>query len=163
MEQKPFPCPFWLLFFWPILYQKQKMLLQQSPSVCKRGSCDGGSGDSSLLSLILILGYIFRSCSVGSLAPQWWVFLLRISGDVLRGDNFPEVGLAILEGTISLLLPSQWFLLLLFSHSVMFNSLWLHGLWFNRLLCSWDFPGKNTGVSYHFFLHGIFLTQCLLH
>ena len=39
-----------------------------------------------------------------------------------------------------------------------------------RLLCPWDFPGKNTGVSCHFFLQRIFLTQisnphllCLLH
>ena len=34
-------------------------------------------------------------------------------------------------------------------------------------LCSWDFPGKNTGVGCHFLLQGIFLTQgpntCLLH
>ena len=39
-----------------------------------------------------------------------------------------------------------------------------------RLLCPWDFPGKNTGVSCHFPLQGIFPTQglnpcllCLLH
>ena len=30
-----------------------------------------------------------------------------------------------------------------------------------RLLCSWDFPGKNTGVGCHFLLQGIFLTQGL--
>ena len=29
----------------------------------------------------------------------------------------------------------------------------------SRLLCSWDFPGKNTGVGCHFLLQGIFLTQ----
>ena len=28
-----------------------------------------------------------------------------------------------------------------------------------RLLCPWDFPGKNTGVGCHFHLQGIFLTQ----
>ena len=28
-----------------------------------------------------------------------------------------------------------------------------------RLLCSWNFPGKNTGVGCHFLLQGIFLTQ----
>ena len=28
-----------------------------------------------------------------------------------------------------------------------------------RLLWSWDFPGKNTGMGCHFLLHGIFLTQ----
>ena len=27
------------------------------------------------------------------------------------------------------------------------------------LFCSWDFPGKNTGVSCYFLLQGIFLTQ----
>ena len=27
-----------------------------------------------------------------------------------------------------------------------------------RLLCPWDFPGKNTGVGCHFLLQGIFLT-----
>ena len=28
-----------------------------------------------------------------------------------------------------------------------------------RLLCLWDFPGKNTEVGYHFLLQGIFPTQ----
>ena len=39
-----------------------------------------------------------------------------------------------------------------------------------RLLCPWDSPGRNTGVSCHALLQGIFLTQgsnlcllCLLH
>ena len=34
-----------------------------------------------------------------------------------------------------------------------------HGLQPVRLLCPWDFPGKNTGMGCHFFLRGIFLTQ----
>ena len=33
------------------------------------------------------------------------------------------------------------------------------GLWPARLLCPWDSPGKNTGVSYHVLLQGIFSTQ----
>ena len=36
-----------------------------------------------------------------------------------------------------------------------------------RLLCQWDFPGKNTAVGCHFLLQGIFPNQgsnpCLLH
>ena len=36
-----------------------------------------------------------------------------------------------------------------------------------RLLCLWNFPGKSTGVGFHFPLQGIFPTQglspCLLH
>ena len=42
--------------------------------------------------------------------------------------------------------------------------------WTARLLCPWDSPGNNTGVSCHFLFQGIFLTQgsnpnllCLLH
>ena len=42
-----------------------------------------------------------------------------------------------------------------------------HILYPTWLLCSWNFPGKNTGVGFHFLLQGIFLTQglnlCLLH
>ena len=42
-----------------------------------------------------------------------------------------------------------------------------HGLQPARLLCPWDFPGKNAGVGFHFLLQGIFPTQglnlCLLH
>ena len=30
-----------------------------------------------------------------------------------------------------------------------------------RLLCPWDFPGKNTGVGCHFLPQGIFPTQGL--
>ena len=37
--------------------------------------------------------------------------------------------------------------------------LWPLGLWPTRLLCPWDSPGKNTEVSCHFLLQGIFLTK----
>ena len=47
------------------------------------------------------------------------------------------------------------------SHSIMSKSLWLHGLWPLRLLHSWYFLGKNTGMGFHFLLQGIFLTQGL--
>ena len=43
--------------------------------------------------------------------------------------------------------------------------LWSHGPQ-TRLLCPWDFPGKNTGVGCHFLFQGNFPTQgsnlCLL-
>ena len=52
----------------------------------------------------------------------------------------------------------------------MSSSLWPYGLQPARLLCPWDFPGKNTGEVCHFLLQGIFPTQgsnprllCLLH
>ena len=45
------------------------------------------------------------------------------------------------------------------SQSVVSNSLRTHRLYPTRLLCPWDFPGKNTGVSCHFLLQSIFPTQ----
>ena len=47
------------------------------------------------------------------------------------------------------------------SRSVLSNSLQSCALWSTRLLCPWDFPGKNTGVGCHALLQGIFLTQGL--
>ena len=62
------------------------------------------------------------------------------------------------------------YMLLVLSCSVMSNSLQPFWLQLSRLLCPWNFPGKNTGVGCHFLLQGIFPTQesnngllCLLH
>ena len=67
-------------------------------------------------------------------------------------------------------MPLGWglcFLLVAVLCSVMSDSLWPHGWQPTRLLCSWYFPGKNTGVGCHFLLQGIFPTQesnpCLLY
>ena len=48
----------------------------------------------------------------------------------------------------------------MFSHSVMSDSLWPHGLQPARLLCPWDSPFSRqyTGVGCHALLQGIFLT-----
>ena len=42
--------------------------------------------------------------------------------------------------------------------SVMSSSLWSHGLRPTRVLCPWNFTGKNTGVGYLFLLQVISLT-----
>ena len=47
------------------------------------------------------------------------------------------------------------------SHSVMSDSLWPHGLWPTTLLRSWDFSSKSTGVGCHFLLQRIIPTQGL--
>ena len=57
-----------------------------------------------------------------------------------------------------LLSTGSWYVLpyparsMSFSHLVMSDSLLPHGLQPTRLLCPWDFPGKNTGVGCHFLL-----------
>ena len=45
--------------------------------------------------------------------------------------------------------------------SVVSGTLRPHGLQRVRLLCPWDFPGKNTGVGCHSLLQGIVPTQSL--
>ena len=47
------------------------------------------------------------------------------------------------------------------SHSVVSSFLQLSGLESTRLLCPWNFPGKNTGVGSHSLLQGIFPAQGL--
>ena len=54
--------------------------------------------------------------------------------------------------------------------SVAQSGLTLCDPWTARLLCPWNFPGRNTEAGYHFLLEGIFPTQelilhllCLLH
>ena len=37
-------------------------------------------------------------------------------------------------------------------HSVVSDSSWPYGLYPARLLCPWDFSGKDTGVGCHFLL-----------
>ena len=70
---------------------------------------------------------------------------------------------------LELAITRLWALGLVHMHacSVVSNSLWPHGQWPTRLLCPWNFPGKNTGMSCYFLLQGIYLTQglnlCLLH
>ena len=56
---------------------------------------------------------------------------------------------------VSLLKVKKW------SRSVLSDSLQPHGLQPARLLCPWNFPGKDTRVGCHFLLQGMFLTQRL--
>ena len=56
--------------------------------------------------------------------------------------------LSILRTTVSYILS----ILLLLSHFIMSNSVWLHRRQPTRVLCPWDSPGKNTVVGCHFLL-----------
>ena len=54
-------------------------------------------------------------------------------------------------------MPWFWFCCCLVTQSCL--TLQTHCLAPARLLCPWDFWGKNTGVSWHFLLQGIFPIQ----
>ena len=51
--------------------------------------------------------------------------------------------------------------LLMRACSVVSDSLWFPGRQPSRLLCPWDFSGKNTGMVCHFLLQGLFPTKGL--
>ena len=65
----------------------------------------------------------------------------------------------ILHGFLTFLGRYRYLYLLLFIVKLCPTLLWPCGLYPTRLLCPWDFPGKNTGVGCHFLLQGIPLTQ----
>ena len=106
------------------------------------------------LCLIMFLSYLF---------PPFSLNIHRLTlRDIISADHV-HLGqikcwtpLKKLEGNSAALLS-----LVKWSHSVVSDSLWPHGLWPTRLLRSWDSPGKNTGVAYHFPFQGIFPTQGL--
>ena len=71
-----------------------------------------------------------------------------------------RIRLGVRQFGIHTVLPSLdrgSYVLSCFSH--VWYPVWQYGLQPIRLLCPWDFPGKNTGVGYHFLLQGIFPTQ----
>ena len=95
-----------------------------------------------------------------------------------RSWTWEESGLTLLLKTTviplsmlaSFLTFQHRFLFLKLNCSVVPDSLQPRGLQAARLLCLWNFPGKNTGAGCHFLLQGIFPTQgsnpcllCLLH
>ena len=65
----------------------------------------------------------------------------------------------LIKINLSLFHAAIYLCVYMLSHSVVSDSLQSHGPQFTRLLCSWDSPGKNTGVGCHFLLQRIFLTQ----
>ena len=88
----------------------------------------------------------------------WQYFSCNLSHEI---DIISLMPLFMRRKNILLRCYSRALKLLLFSRQVISDSLWSRGLSPARLLCPWNFPGKNTGVGCHFLLQGIFPTQRL--
>ena len=102
--------------------------------------------------LLSELGHVFKSQAFSFLLRKLSLVRFGIFGGVIRNLNqrFTK------KSTISL--NSLFYPCCMFSHSVTSDSAtpWTMP---TRLLCPWNFPGKNTGVDCHFLLHRIFPTQ----
>ena len=79
---------------------------------------------------------------------HFWLFIWSIWNPV---ENITSLLEETWKGIYSVLNNKKWFTFNLrvhvLSHSVVPNSLQLHGLQPTRLLCLWDSPGKNIGVG----------------
>ena len=85
-----------------------------------------------------ILEWVAISSSTGSSQPKDWP---RVSCISCTGRRILYHG-ASWGAPLSMCMCA--------SRSVMSNTLWPHGLQPARLLCPWDSPGKNTGLSFQF-------------
>ena len=148
----------------PVLYSWANWGAEKSSHTAMSKDKNPGLGDVRLHILCLLLLLLF------SLSPS--IFLLALH-------------LVLLSPTLAKLLFSSvsWHLyiccwrgtldivaLVELSLSVMSDSLLPYGLEPARLLCPWDFSGRNAGAACRFLLQGLFLTQglnwgllCLLH
>ena len=100
------------------------------------------------------------SCIQGRITIFIWVhiIIMRCSAkekEVRRKNNTKSKRRQVKEKCLYL------FLECVYVCSVVSDSLRPHGLYPTRLICPWNFPGKNTGVGCHFLFQGIFLTQGL--
>ena len=100
------------------------------------------------------------SCIQGRITIYIWVhiIIMRCSAkekEVRRKNNTKSKRRQVKEKCLYL------FLECVYVCSVVSDSLRPHGLYPTRLICPWNFPGKNTGVGCHFLFQGIFLTQGL--
>ena len=80
-----------------------------------------------------------RTCSY-SCPLSWWLNSYYVQGIILNMHRY------------------CWYWCCLVTKSCL-TLLWPQGLQPTRLLCPWDFPGKNIGMDCHFLLQGIFWSR----
>ena len=98
----------------------------------------------------------------------WQAWIITLNFSTLVWFAFLRFGL-YLNGTkewnltpSNLCILNKPCVLYMLTYACMFGcvlSLQPHGLQHARLLCPWNFPGRNTGVDCHFLPQGIFPTQ----
>ena len=115
------------------------------------------AGAKRLRPSLCVLAGVERSSMGLDSDDSWsrgWEIKLDKGGIIHLGGLLWDIGFNILTRTpgdnTNMLV--RWLMLLLLSHSVVSNSMWPHRQQPTRLHRSWDSPGKNTGVGYHFLL-----------
>ena len=116
-----------------------------SPTLCNPIDCSLPGSSVHGIFQAIVLEWVAISCSRGSSQPRARTRVSHIVDRCFTVWATREVPWGYLY-TYCCCLVSKWCPVLLQPH----------GLLPVRFLCSWDFPGKNTGVGCHFLLQGIF-------
>ena len=108
-----------------------------------------------LLNFSLINYTLLKSLPWPHTLTTWFILNVMPKLDTLKTgeEQKPKEAIKCLKWHMSTLC------ICVFSRQVMADSLLPRVLLPARLLCPWEFSGKNTGVGYHFLLQGIFPTQ----
>ena len=96
--------------------------------------------------------------SMGFYSQEYWSGLPLLSPGHLSDPEI-EPGSPVMQADSLLSEPPGKVFKESVSCSVMSDSVQSQGLYSARLLCPWDFPGKNTGEGCCFLLQGIFPIQ----
>ena len=135
-------------FFWKISQlrsiRKSKKLWERhysSPPMLEQAAGSAARLQLSNPSRVLGLNRSATSCEIlGNWLNLWVLFFFFFFFNLYNGN-------------------SDIYCMCRLSHSVVSHSWSPHELQPVRLFCTWDFPGKKTGVACHFLLQGIFQTQ----
>ena len=104
---------------------------------------------------LIFAGYLLMSWWALIVSAQWWAQAWQLG----IGAKFVfHTRKSWSQKVDSAVLRLGYGMMLLFSHKVVSDFLQPCALQPARLLCPWNFPGKNTGVGCHFLLQGIFQT-----
>ena len=108
-----------------------------------------------------------RACAPQKKPPQWEGCTPQRAADSALSTRENLCTATKTQGSQKQLNKKNYLFSESISHSVASSSLWSHGVYLARLLCTWDSPDKNTRVGCHFLLQGIFptlgLNPVLLH
>ena len=107
-----------------------------------------------LLRWNLLFGNVFDQLDT---LATWWLCEVAQSCPTLcdpmdyslPGSSVHGIFQAVILEWIAISFSSAWKWKVKWSHSVVSDSSWPHGLQPTRLLLPWDFPGKSTGVGCH--------------
>ena len=103
-------------------------------------------------SLLLTEGILDLSSQTWELGKGQWSLISKYLSNIYY---LPDTVLGTVRTFFFFFLHFPQNIVNVLSCSVMFDSLKPQGLYPARILWLWDFPGKNTGVSYLFLLQGM--------